>query len=78
VNKNQLVDSVHYAPLNLENESDEFIDSLGFLSKPFTFERDQLSLFARTLHDFMSEKGDGDNTHTEESRSDSGSVQLLE
>jgi hypothetical protein len=26
----------------------------------------------------MSEKGDGDNTQTEESRSDSGSVQLLE
>lgn len=77
MSSNQLVDSVHYMPLNLDKESAEFVESLGFLNTPFTFERHQLSLFARTLHDFMSGEG-GDNTQAEKSESDSDSVQLLE
>ncbi|KAF9532149.1 hypothetical protein CPB83DRAFT_847298 [Crepidotus variabilis] len=52
-----LVDSVHFKPLQLENESQEFVDSLGFLNTPFTFERSQLSLFLRTLHDVLSGEG---------------------
>ncbi|KIM48770.1 hypothetical protein M413DRAFT_85733 [Hebeloma cylindrosporum] len=76
VSPSQLVDSVHYMPLNLENESEEFIESLGFLKTAFTFERHQLSLFARTLHDFMS--GEGGDTQAEKSESDADSVQLLE
>ena len=70
---NQLIDSVHYMPLNLEKESGEFVESLGFLNHAFTFERHQLSLFARTLHDVMSGEGD-----TEKSDPDSDSVQVLE
>ena len=74
---NQLVESVHYMPMNLEKESHEFVESLGFLNTAFTFERHQLSLFARTLHDFMGGEG-GDNTQAEQSESDSDSVKILE
>ena len=77
MSQSQLVDSVHYMPLNLEMESAEFVNSLGFLNTAFTFERHQLSLFARTLQDFMSGEG-GDNPLAEQSESDSDSVQLLE
>ncbi|KAJ3506150.1 hypothetical protein NLJ89_g7022 [Agrocybe chaxingu] len=59
--KDQLVESVHYTPHELEKETEEFREALKFLKDTFTFERDQLSLFLRTLHDYMSgEGGDGD------------------
>ncbi|KAJ2913215.1 hypothetical protein MD484_g7208, partial [Candolleomyces efflorescens] len=50
-NSGQLVDSVHYFPLSLEMESPQFVESLGFLNKPFSFPKTQLSLFVRTLYD---------------------------
>ncbi|PPQ64107.1 hypothetical protein CVT24_008924 [Panaeolus cyanescens] len=52
--KEDLVESVQYIPLALDRETDEFVKSLDFLNAPFTFERDQLSLFIRTLHDTLS------------------------
>lgn len=51
--KKQLVSTVHYLPLQLDKESPEFVQKLGFLNGAFTFERDQLSLFLRTLYDTM-------------------------
>lgn len=51
--KKQLVSTVHYLPLQLDKESPEFVQKLGFLNAAFTFERDQLSLFLRTLYDTM-------------------------
>ena len=56
-NTNDFAESLQYTPLLLEGESEEFIDSLGFLNSPFTFERDQLALFLRTLHDVVSDDG---------------------
>ncbi len=50
-------ESLQYTPLGLEGASEEFIESLGFLNSPFTFERDQLALFLRTLHDVVSDDG---------------------
>lgn len=52
--KDDLADSLQYTPLDLDKEKEDFVKSLGFLSNAFTFERDQLTLFLRTLHDVVS------------------------
>jgi hypothetical protein len=57
--KNDLQESLQYTPLELEKETEEFVKSLGFLNNPFTFEREQLALFLRTLHDVVSGDGNG-------------------
>ena len=62
----QLVETVHYVPLNLEKESPEFRESLEFLNTTFTFERSQLSLFIRTLHERMSGESDSDDNRSED------------
>lgn len=62
----QLVESVQYLPKELDKESEDFKEGLGFLAGEFTFERTQLSLFMRTMHDNVSgEKSvesEGDNS----------------
>jgi len=45
----QLISKVIYTPLELEKESDDFIDQLQFLSKSFTFRQEQMSVFLKTL-----------------------------
>jgi len=70
--QDDLVESVHYTPLSLEKESDDFVEGLGFLKGNFTFERDQLALFMRTLHDTVSGEG-----KPEEGESDDD-VQVIE
>jgi hypothetical protein len=62
--KADLVESLQYTPLELERETEGFVESLGFLNNPFTFERDQLALFLRTLHDVVS--GDGNSEGSED------------
>ena len=57
-----MVDMVHYLPQNLEKESFEFRQSLEFLSGAFTFERSQLPLFMRTLHQHMGGDEDSDDS----------------
>jgi hypothetical protein len=57
----QLVDTVHYLPQDLDKESFEFRQSLEFLSAAFTFERSQLPLFIRTLHQHMGGDEDSDD-----------------
>ncbi|KAF8965292.1 hypothetical protein BDZ97DRAFT_1918430 [Flammula alnicola] len=71
--QDQLVESVHYIPKELDKESPEFVESLGFLSDTFTFERDQLSLFLRTLHDNISGEGNDDNSRAGQGGEESGS-----
>lgn len=72
----QLVESVHYTPKYLENETAEFVESLGFLNDAFTFERDQLSLFLRTLYDNISGEENDTNSKGDIEESE-GSVVLL-
>ncbi|PFH54148.1 hypothetical protein AMATHDRAFT_135780 [Amanita thiersii Skay4041] len=48
-------ESLYYVPQDLDKEPPEFVSRLGFLNHPFTFERKQLSLFLRTLHDSLKE-----------------------
>ncbi|KDR73573.1 hypothetical protein GALMADRAFT_228017 [Galerina marginata CBS 339.88] len=75
VDEKQLAQAVHYIPHELEHESPEFVQSLGFLGDNFTFERDQLSLFARTLHDYISGEG---GEKADQTASDDDSVQIVE
>jgi hypothetical protein len=44
---------------NIELGTEEFVKSLRFLDNPFTFEREQLALFLRTLADIASGDVDG-------------------
>jgi hypothetical protein len=79
VSADQLVESVHYIPRELDKESPEFVASLGFLSDTFTFERDQLSLFLRTLYEFISGEGNDSNSKGgQEDASDNESVELVQ
>lgn len=70
VSKDQLVPTVNYIPLELDKEPTDFVDKLGFLNTPFTFARDQLPLFLRTVFSNMGEaiSEDSDNE---------GSVQII-
>ncbi|KJA27049.1 hypothetical protein HYPSUDRAFT_212722 [Hypholoma sublateritium FD-334 SS-4] len=72
----QLVDSVHYTPKDLDKETAEFVESLGFLNDAFTFERNQLSLFLRTLYDNISGEENDTNSKGDIEESE-GSVVLL-
>ncbi|TFK42357.1 hypothetical protein BDQ12DRAFT_676076, partial [Crucibulum laeve] len=65
--KEELIDTVHYVPVELDKETPEFVEKLGFLSGPFTFERDQLSVFLKTLRDNI------DNMDAEEEEGSEGS-----
>jgi hypothetical protein len=46
---------VYYTPDDLDKELPDFVDKLGFLNKPFSFSRHQLSLFLRTLNENLKE-----------------------
>ena len=64
-NERQLVETVHYIPQNLDKESFEFRESLEFLNTAFTFERSQLPLFIRTLHQHMGGDEESDDGKSE-------------
>lgn len=69
------VKSIHFIPLELDKEPEEYVDGLGFLGSPFTFPRDQLPLFLRTVYANMGDatrgKKDGDSDNDD-------SVQFVE
>ena len=52
--------TVNYVPHGLEKEPPDFVEKLEFLGAPFTFARDQLSLFLKTMHTNMGEAIMGD------------------
>lgn len=51
---NQLVQSIKYTPLELDKESDEFVEKLKFLGDAFIFGQEQLALFLKTMYDILS------------------------
>jgi len=51
---NQLFESIKYTPLELDKESEEFVEKLRFLGEAFTFGRNQLALFFKTMYDTLS------------------------
>jgi hypothetical protein len=50
----QLVQSIKYTPLELDKESEEFVEKLRFLGEGFIFGQDQLALFLKTMYDTLS------------------------
>ncbi|KAF9469281.1 hypothetical protein BDZ94DRAFT_1151884, partial [Collybia nuda] len=69
------VKSIHYVPLELDKEPEEYVTDLGFLGLPFTFPRDQLPLFLRTIYNNM---GDATREKTEDDSDNDDSVQFVE
>lgn len=53
--KDQLVESVKYVPFELDKEPQDFVEALGYLGSPFSFPREQLALFLRSIHDKLGE-----------------------
>ena len=68
----QLVPSANYVPLELDKEPPDFVERLGFLGSPFTFGREQLPLFLRTIYNNI-----GDATRAESDDGDS-SIQIID
>lgn len=61
--KEDLQEMMYYEPLELEKATDEFINDLGHMGSAFSFTRDQMALFLRTLYNTFDEvlnKGQGD------------------
>lgn len=54
-NQNQLVKSMRFTPLNLDKETPDFVEKLGYLTTSFVFERDQLPLFLRSVEAKLAE-----------------------
>jgi hypothetical protein len=52
--KDDLQHMVQYTPLELEKESQEYIQKLDFLADTFTFGYDQMEFFIKTLNDHFS------------------------
>jgi len=52
--KDDLQHVVRYTPLELEKESQEYIQKLDFLADTFTFGYDQMEFFIKTLNDHFS------------------------
>jgi len=52
--KDDLQQMVRYTPLELEKESQEYIQKLDFLADTFTFGYDQMECFLKTLNDHFS------------------------
>ncbi|TFK30103.1 hypothetical protein FA15DRAFT_609201 [Coprinopsis marcescibilis] len=55
-------ETIHFQPLELDKESPEFIEKLGFLKNPFSFDRRQLSLLVKTLSETMSESDENNDS----------------
>jgi hypothetical protein len=63
------VQSINYIPQDLDKEDPDFVEGLGFLGSPFTFGRNQLALFFRTMHTTIGEALGNDETQTTEEAS---------
>ncbi|KAJ3933448.1 MAG: hypothetical protein NXY57DRAFT_1066609 [Lentinula lateritia] len=53
--KNNLHEMMYYEPLELDKEFEEFIERLQHMGTAFSFTRDQLALFLRTLYSTVDE-----------------------
>jgi hypothetical protein len=68
-----LEEKVKFVPLNLEQESRDFIEKLGFLRDPFSFHKKQMPMFLDTLGKRMS-IAVGDREESVEADEDDASV----
>ena len=56
----QLVETIHFQPLELDKETREFVEKLGFLKTTFSFDRNQLALLIKTLSEALNESEEDD------------------
>ena len=59
--KDDLQRMVRYTPLELEKESQEYIQKLDFLADTFTFGYDQMEFFLKTLNDHFASLSEEQN-----------------
>jgi hypothetical protein len=59
--KDDLQRMVRYTPLELEKESQEYIQRLDFLADTFTFGYDQMEFFLKTLNDHFASLSEEQN-----------------
>ncbi|EAU88775.2 hypothetical protein CC1G_01148 [Coprinopsis cinerea okayama7 len=57
----KLTEIIHFQPLELDKETPEFIEKLGFLKNPFSFNKGQLALLVKTLSEALGDSDDGDD-----------------
>ena len=62
----QLVQSIKYTPLELDKESEEFVEKVRFLGEAFVFGQDQLALFLKTMYDTLGGAVQDDEEEEEE------------
>ncbi|KZP21206.1 hypothetical protein FIBSPDRAFT_953935 [Athelia psychrophila] len=64
----QLTEHIKYSPLELDKEAPDFVEKLRFLGETFTFGREQLALFLKTMYDTLGGAGqpEGDPEEEEE------------
>ncbi|KAJ3989180.1 hypothetical protein F5890DRAFT_83082 [Lentinula detonsa] len=74
-NKNELHEMMYYEPVELDREPEEFIQRLQHMGTAFSFTRDQLALFLRTLYNTLDEA-----LHVEDGEAvdDDGDVEIIE
>ena len=59
--KDDLQRMVRYTPLELDKESQEYIQRLDFLADTFTFGYDQMEFFLKTLNDHFTSLSEEQN-----------------
>jgi hypothetical protein len=64
--KKDLVEKIEYIPVNLENESEQFKESLEFFRTAFIFERSQMHVFMRSLTERLSSLVENDSEEEDE------------
>ncbi|KAJ3770765.1 hypothetical protein FB446DRAFT_742956 [Lentinula raphanica] len=71
MSKNELQEMMYYEPMELDKESEEFVNRLQHMGTAFSFTRDQLALFLRTLYNTLDEAlhdGNAEDVDEEEDR----------
>lgn len=62
----QLTEHIKYSPLELDKEAPDFVEKLRFLGETFTFGREQLALFLKTMYDTLGGAGQPEGEPEEE------------
>ncbi|KAK0196865.1 hypothetical protein F5146DRAFT_1013264 [Armillaria mellea] len=75
---NEYADAILYSPLELDKETEEFVNQLDFLSGPFTFPRRQLPVFIRTINNTIGKTTQEEEGGEGEAADDDDDVQMIE
>lgn len=61
----ELVPAVMYSPIELQKETPEFVAALDFLNAPFSFRKEQLQIFLKTLSEQITKAINGEDEEEE-------------